>query len=223
MNCFRITLLCIPFWSTVACLSPAPAVTEVNAVLPAAIAQGSDANIVITGNFWAEINVDFGSGNSAAVEDTFTASVGNTTLLNVTYVDSQTLNATLPGTLPLGVYDLTVTGPNGVKATMSQAVSIVPPSCAGAACRAFVASITLTPTHEKVNQTFTATGSASDPNGSGGNLYYLWDWTSDGRFDAFGAQATHRYTAVGTYTITLVVVDSNGNSAQAQTTVNVTK
>ncbi|WP_407951720.1 PKD domain-containing protein [Plantactinospora veratri] len=80
------------------------------------------------------------------------------------------------------------------------------------------AVIEATPTSGRapLTVTFDAVNS-SDPD-PGDILEYRWDFTDDGTVDATGLTATHRYTAVGTYTARLQVVDFGGltHSATAQ-------
>ena len=49
---------------------------------------------------------------------------------------------------------------------------------------------------------------STDP--EGGALTYEWDFTGDGTFDATGVEATHTYTALGSYTARLRVTDPQG-------------
>ena len=62
---------------------------------------------------------------------------------------------------------------------------------------------------------FSAEG--SDPDGD--SLSYEWDFGDGGQ--AFGAQATHRYSAPGDYTATVTVTDPDGESATATVQVTV--
>ncbi|HEX8919947.1 MAG TPA: LamG-like jellyroll fold domain-containing protein [Pyrinomonadaceae bacterium] len=61
-------------------------------------------------------------------------------------------------------------------------------------------------------------GNSSDPDGNIAS--YSWNF-GDGTFGS-GPNPTHAYAAAGTYTVTLTVVDSAGDTASAQTTANIT-
>ncbi|MFY1672963.1 PQQ-dependent sugar dehydrogenase [Plantactinospora sp. WMMB334] len=76
--------------------------------------------------------------------------------------------------------------------------------------RAPAAAVVATPTSGTAPLTvsFDAVGS-TDPD-TGDILEYQWDFTGDGTVDATGLTASHRYTAVGTYTARLRVVDFAG-------------
>ena len=65
---------------------------------------------------------------------------------------------------------------------------------------------------------FDGSGS-TDP--EGGALTYEWDFTGDGTFDATGVEATHTYTALGSYTARLRVTDLQGRRGITSTTISV--
>ena len=56
-------------------------------------------------------------------------------------------------------------------------------------------------------------GNVLDP--EGGALTYAWDFDSNGTTDATTKDATHVYTAVGTYTATLTATDAGGKHQKA--------
>ena len=57
-------------------------------------------------------------------------------------------------------------------------------------------------------------GNVFDP--EGGALTYAWDFDSNGTTDATTKDATHVYTAVGTYTATLTATDAGGKHQKAR-------
>ena len=65
---------------------------------------------------------------------------------------------------------------------------------------------------------FDASGS-SDP--EGGALTFEWDFDGNGTFDATGATASHRYSALGAYTARLRVTDPEGRRGITSTTISV--
>ena len=59
-------------------------------------------------------------------------------------------------------------------------------------------------------------------NSTGANpLTFAWDFETDGTVDATTKNASHTYTAVGTYTVTLTVTDKNGVSNSGTATITV--
>jgi len=72
------------------------------------------------------------------------------------------------------------------------------------------ANFTWTPSYPIVNETTTFNASSSSPNG-GVIIYYLWDF-GDGSplLNTTNPVTTHIYTAIGNYTVTLTVKDSEG-------------
>ncbi|HEX9889700.1 MAG TPA: PKD domain-containing protein, partial [Nitriliruptorales bacterium] len=68
------------------------------------------------------------------------------------------------------------------------------------------------PAQAAVGQAITFDGSgSSDGEDAPGALAYSWDFGDGATAD--GQTVTHAYTKVGTYTVTLTVVDSDGNAA----------
>ena len=63
-------------------------------------------------------------------------------------------------------------------------------------------------------------GNVLDP--EGGALTYAWDFDSNGTTDATTKDATHVYTAVGTYTATLTATDAGGKHQKATIRIDAT-
>ncbi|MBE2320370.1 ThuA domain-containing protein [Solirubrobacter sp. CPCC 204708] len=64
------------------------------------------------------------------------------------------------------------------------------------------------------------TGNVLDP--EGGALTYAWDFDSNGTTDATTKDATHVYTAIGTYTATLTATDAGGKHQKATIRIDAT-
>jgi formylglycine-generating enzyme required for sulfatase activity len=78
------------------------------------------------------------------------------------------------------------------------------------------AAFSVDPEEATYDTTFAVDASASsDPNHSTDSIGVRWDWESDGVWDtewSTGKTATHRYQAPGYYTISLQVIDPDGNT-----------
>lgn len=69
---------------------------------------------------------------------------------------------------------------------------------------------------------FTVSFDAKDSTDSDNNIVdYQWDFDGDGKFDAFGATASHIYTDDGAFNVTLNVVDADKNVGSATLAVKV--
>jgi len=106
----------------------------------------------------------------------------------------------------------TVTDSTGAATSATQSITVTTTSTATPASAA-IASIS--PTSPSIGQATTFTGTGT---GQGG-LNYTWDF-GDGTGGS-GATATHSYTAAGSYSVVLTVVDSTGQRATATSSVTV--
>ncbi len=69
---------------------------------------------------------------------------------------------------------------------------------------------------------FTVTFNAGESTDIDKNIVeYAWDFESDGKFDAFGENASHTFNSEGNYTVTLQVSDSDKNIGKASVPVSV--
>ncbi|MFB6290592.1 MAG: PKD domain-containing protein [Candidatus Bipolaricaulia bacterium] len=80
------------------------------------------------------------------------------------------------------------------------------------------------PSEPRIGESINFDGSlSSDPDGS---VYtYKWDWNGDGTYDVTtsSTNSTHTYSATGTYSVGLQVVDAGGNTDSTTRDVNVDK
>src|SRR5438874_685396 len=107
-------------WMLTACLMMACSLQRPSAgggprpsvITPSVALSGNDTTVTISGeHFYPSANADF--TKRIQVDATFTAGLGATSLEDVRYVDGQTLTAIVPGSLPPGIYDLTLIDPAG--------------------------------------------------------------------------------------------------------------
>jgi len=127
-------------------------------------------------------------------------------------------SSVLPGTCvtivatPTGT-DLTASNPEGVVIRLTPPGVILPPPGAP------TASFTVTPTPVQMNVQATFDASASTPGTNATSLTYAWTF-GDGA-TATGRTATHTFTTVGTFVVTLTVTNDRGLSASAVQSVTV--
>lgn len=75
------------------------------------------------------------------------------------------------------------------------------------------AAVTFTPAAPKVGQVVTFDASDSQPGAGQSNIDYFWDFGDGQAHDEHGVDASHTYSAPGTYTLVLGVIDSAGRIA----------
>ncbi len=90
----------------------------IDAVVPDHVPLGMDSVVTITGS-------NFFNTPDSIRPDGIRVSIDGI-MLAVTFVDSTTLMATIPGTTPEGVYDVTVTNPDDQSVTLSRALTVEP-------------------------------------------------------------------------------------------------
>jgi PKD repeat protein len=81
-----------------------------------------------------------------------------------------------------------------------------------------VADFTFSPERPKVGETVRFDASESfDPDGQ--IVKYEWDFDSDGTIDAHGVIVEHVFAQAGTFTVTLIVTDNDGETGTARKTI----
>jgi len=107
---------------------------------------------------------------------------------------------------------LTVTDNDGLTGTKSQALTVVnlPPE----------ASFTFEPQSPLVGQSVRFDASTSTDR-DGTITSFAWDFDGDGKTDASGATVAYSFTSAEGRTVTLIVTDSDGATAQRQETITV--
>jgi len=89
----------------------------VSAIVPATAPNDQDTPVTITGT-------GFATDATGTIQPT--ASLGDTALTDVTFVDATTLTATVPSGLAPGLYTLTVTNPDSGTASLTDAFTVTP-------------------------------------------------------------------------------------------------
>jgi len=111
---------------------------------------------------------------------------------------------------------LRVTDTRGASGTQTQTVPVGAPGFN----QPPIARFTFSPINPAVGQTVFFDASASfDPDGF--ITQYLWDFNSDGFFDASGRTATNTFFFAGTHLVTLRVIDNNGAAGSTSQPVTV--
>jgi PKD repeat protein len=100
-------------------------------------------------------------------------------------------------------------------------IAVTPPPAMPVQFGAPSASVTYSPTGPKVGDVVRFDGSESDSS-SGHIVTYVWDF-GDGKFnEEHGSDASHVYSAAGTYTMVLGVIDDSGRIGSSIKTIVVT-
>jgi hypothetical protein len=95
-------------------VSAPPAPPAPSAVDPAAAYAGRDTPVLLRGDgFTPSATQQLGSGSHIEVDAGFRAFLGTVELVDVRWVDTHTISATVPAALPPGVYGLSIEGPYG--------------------------------------------------------------------------------------------------------------
>jgi PKD repeat protein len=115
-----------------------------------------------------------------------------------------------------GEYSVTLT----VTDDRGQSTTSAPQSVAVGANTAPVANFTYSPQAPKVNTSVFFNGSSSTA--ALGRQIVAWDWNfGDGSSDDHGRNVAHTFTKTGTYTVTLIVTDSAGQTAVISTVITI--
>ena len=131
-----------------------------------------------------------------------TVTISPSLSLDVSFINTVTLTATVPAGLPLGVYTMTVTNPDAQFDTFPKAITITE----AAPVAAFSAVPTSGPRPFTVQFTDESTGTID-----------LWSWTfGDGRSNGLQNPA-HTYTATRVYTVSLTVSGPGGMDTLTRT------
>ncbi len=89
------------------------------------VEEGLSADVLIHGDgFFTTARVDYNDPTGSAVDGRFVVRLGDVDLGGVTLLDTRTLRATVPPTLPPGVYSLTVVDPAGRAGTLADAFTV---------------------------------------------------------------------------------------------------
>lgn len=113
------------------CGSVGPPTPKPESVVPSRIAAGAAAMLTIKGrDFRPDISTDFGRAAKSTLLATFTVSLVPSTgaaipLSGVEFVDTETLKAEVPATLPRDLYDVQVVDPRGQMAALPGALRVV--------------------------------------------------------------------------------------------------
>ncbi|MBN2361601.1 MAG: right-handed parallel beta-helix repeat-containing protein [Deltaproteobacteria bacterium] len=110
-----------------ACPGASTGAPEPTGIEPASIEQGFAVEVAIRGRGFApKVLVSYQDPAGSYVMAGFGARLGEFELQQIAYVDSGTLTALVPATLPVGDYDLVVTAPSGLSGSLPQAFTVFP-------------------------------------------------------------------------------------------------
>ena len=98
-------------------------------VSPAQGIEGAATSVTIRGaSFRPVVTLDFDRPSTSPVDTSFSVVVGDVAAANVTWVSEGELNATVPGTLPLGTWDVTVIDPRGATDVIPGGFTVIAPA-----------------------------------------------------------------------------------------------
>jgi hypothetical protein len=101
---------------------------EPRQVQPGSALQGEVTPVRILGRgFRPRLRANLDDEQSARVESDFSATLGGTPLVEVTFVSSGELGARVPGSVPAGTHPLTVIDPDGLRGMLENAFTVVGP------------------------------------------------------------------------------------------------
>ncbi len=111
---------------TFCAIAPTNDSQHVESVSPATVPQGAAVDITITGSGFEPVayrNVGC-SGSGMDLDDQFDATLDDSILMDVTLIDHETIKARVPTNLPIGVYDLTLSAPDGTTSVLEEAFEV---------------------------------------------------------------------------------------------------
>jgi hypothetical protein len=118
-----LPLLCLG----ASCTDRAPAVPQILEVTPSSGSNAVTTPISIFGTFHPLLQANYDEEEQAQVSTRFVAVLGAKALVQISFISSNKLSATVPAGMAPGVYDLTVTDPRGRKASLLGAFTVTLP------------------------------------------------------------------------------------------------
>lgn len=121
----RPALLALLSAFALGCGSTVPS-PDVRQIEPSTVRAGQPTKVTVSGSgFRPQVQLDFDRPAASGVDSTFQVLIGDAPAAAVTWVDEQTLSATVPGTLNEGVYDVKVVDPRGKADVLAGAFTVV--------------------------------------------------------------------------------------------------
>lgn len=161
MSCERALVLAAAALAALAACAPGGGARELGAAVdlvePPCGDPATPTSVVLRGSFPVVPRVSL-SGGGAELDTTYRAWVGDVALRDVTWRDAGSLAATVPASIPAGVYALTVESPFHDRATLP-GFEIRAGGCGGGAPGALTLSASVAPNAVTVGQQVTVTAS----------------------------------------------------------------